>query len=629
MNKIPIFGKIKSNPLFSNLLSILGGLLYLIQSWYYAHTQSSVLDEGAYLLKGYLFVNGTYRPFQDYGPWTNHMPLSFLIPGWVQYIFGPGLRTGRYFAIFLGVMMLLGVWLVSRRFGNPWLSAISVWLLALNVPILKVYSVMTSQGLITCMLVWVLFFILGPDRKSWQVYVGMALSALMLLTRINMAPILPLIIFYVYWEHGKKIGTWALVTMLLVVGIGHAFFWPGILKLWAAWLPESIFPYLKTWGKPAGAIPRWDPQIDVWGRLLSLFAGIRIHYVAVMSAVALLMVWTSKENWRAVWRLKIAVFLLVSYVVLFGFHAWASLGNNYCVFCFQNYLMFFLVLGILQINILGTSLREYKLRSRKWLLIVVMAGVTAGIAHSLIETQQLTRMWSGRILTSLVETLMNIPVPRLRSNQIVPGKAPLWGIFANKFGWQEDQIFNSSLLFFFLGLSILLFYFANKVFTFIEEKRRLTRLDPGVRWLVLFMLIGTIFSLRSGFLPGDSDCGWDVIAAYEEAGAHLAEKIPSGSKIFWLGGLSVAPLLYLPDYDLYPPQINNGYSYRLAGDPDELRRYGWWDENLYEQWYQEADIILVEGWRVKDQGDFFDEIVPTPPFLPCKPDTEIHIFVRE
>ena len=57
------------------------------------HTLASdVLDEGLYFEKGYLFAQGKYEPFEDYGPLTNHMPLSFMIPGWAQNIFGAGLR---------------------------------------------------------------------------------------------------------------------------------------------------------------------------------------------------------------------------------------------------------------------------------------------------------------------------------------------------------------------------------------------------------------------------------------------------------------------------------------------------------------------------------------------------------
>ena len=53
-----------------------GFFLFLAISRHHAHSQASVLDEGLYLYKGWLFVTGRYVPYQDFGPWTNHMPAS-------------------------------------------------------------------------------------------------------------------------------------------------------------------------------------------------------------------------------------------------------------------------------------------------------------------------------------------------------------------------------------------------------------------------------------------------------------------------------------------------------------------------------------------------------------------------
>lgn len=118
------------NHRFANLLSLIGGFVYLIQSWLYAQMQTSLLDEGAYLYKGYLFAIGKYWPYQDYGPWTNHMPLSFLIPGYAQAVFGPGLRTGRYLAVILGLLTIIGLWVITRRLGGSWwqLWQFGLWL---------------------------------------------------------------------------------------------------------------------------------------------------------------------------------------------------------------------------------------------------------------------------------------------------------------------------------------------------------------------------------------------------------------------------------------------------------------------------------------------------------------------
>ncbi len=86
--------KTKELPLWLPLmLAGLGAVLYLIQAANYAHTTVSSLDEGSYLIKGMFYLNGTYQPFEPYGPLTNKAPFAFLIPGIAEYVFGAGLRS--------------------------------------------------------------------------------------------------------------------------------------------------------------------------------------------------------------------------------------------------------------------------------------------------------------------------------------------------------------------------------------------------------------------------------------------------------------------------------------------------------------------------------------------------------
>jgi hypothetical protein len=75
-------------PWIAESIAFLGVVWYAVQSFYYAQIIVPTLDESSYLYKGYLFAEGIYRPFQDYGPWTNKMPLAFLIPGWAQALLG-------------------------------------------------------------------------------------------------------------------------------------------------------------------------------------------------------------------------------------------------------------------------------------------------------------------------------------------------------------------------------------------------------------------------------------------------------------------------------------------------------------------------------------------------------------
>jgi len=610
-------------------LAGLGGLAFLIQSWISAHTQISILDEGAYLLKGYLFATGRYWPFQDYGPWTNHMPLSFLIPGWTQVVFGPGLRTGRYSAIVLNAIMLVGVWLISRRLGNRWWAAISIWVLAINAPVIKVFSVVNSQGLVACMLVWVLVLTLGPELRVWQAVLGSMLAGLLLLTRINMAPVLPLVLVYIFWQHGKKNGLWALAAGLLTIGVGHAFFWPGIMSFWAGWVPFiQKLPFIPT-TKPTGSTPVWDPTVSFKSRILSFFLGIRIHFFPVVGVLLAVSMWLPKRKWRFSWRFRAAVFLLVSFGLLFALHVWASLGKNYCVFCFPNYLMFFNILGISITSIIFGSWPEFKERFGKWILVSVMVILSLGLIYGAITGGQLDQIWLSAQIKKILSWFWHIRVPRIRSMSIEDGSVELWGLLAGKFGWVEETILDWSLLIILLVITWIVVYFLARWHYRQFGNSKGSSFTPIGSLAFIFFVLGTLLSARIGFTPQETDCGWDVISAYETGSAHLAEKIPPGSSVYWRGGKSAVPLLYLPGVEIYPPQINGAYSFRLGGNTNELARHGWWNAELDALWQQDADIILLDGHQKALENPLFDETLPTPPMLPCDNNSEIHIYLRK
>jgi len=148
-----ILKKLERIPWLAEAAAALLGLVYAGWGLFFAHTSNSLLDEGAYLYKGFLFVAGRYWPYQDYGPWTNHMPLSFLIPGALQTLFEPGLRTARNFMVVVGLVMLVGIWLLGKRFGGRWWALFAVAALALSPALIQFYSIGVTQGLVACMLV--------------------------------------------------------------------------------------------------------------------------------------------------------------------------------------------------------------------------------------------------------------------------------------------------------------------------------------------------------------------------------------------------------------------------------------------------------------------------------------------
>jgi len=604
-------------------VGLLGGLVYLILTMGHAHGQVSVLDEGLYLYKGYLFAKGDFQPFQDFGPLTNHMPLSFLIPGWVQLLFGPGIRTGRYFAILLGLMMLLGLWLITRRLANVWWANAAVWAVVINPALLKMYSQATSQVLIACMLIWTLFFVLGEDRKRWQILSGVALSGLLLLTRINLAPVLVILLIYVFWNYGRDMGILALIVGVLVVAIGHAFYWPEILKLWAKWIPQGWSPFLDSYRLSASAAPFWDPAIRPEARLDSLITSIRLHLISIVGFLGLSFTLIARKGLKWPSPRSGALWLLISlYMVLFTLHAAASLGSNYCVYCLRNYIAFFSPLGLILFVLMGEELRQ----SQAGYGIVIIFCILVIVPFAL-----------GMPLDSyLVGSILSTDVPRISGMSLQPGTIELGVLLHNRFGLEDEHLrtIGIILLYSFLILVPLLVQVVSKWRnSFTQSNTPGSRFLAGALTLVLIEL--SLASIFFGNGYQEYDCGEDVILANEVAGKYLGTKIGADSLIYWGVGESPVPMLYIPNGSVFPPQLNGDYTFMLYGDSQELLRLGYWDQSLANDWIKEADYVLIDAIDYSQlratsfEVEQYDEVNRTPPTNPCMLDSSIMIFNRQ
>jgi hypothetical protein len=621
------------------LIALIGGGVYFVQSWIYAHSQVSVLDEGLYLLKGYLFASGEYRPFQYYGPWTNHMPLSFLFPGYFQVWFGEGLRTGRYLSIGLGLLFLLGFWIIVHRFGGDWWATAAIWVIAINPAVIKIYSVMASQVLVACGLVWVFVFTLGEDRPTWEIILGSAIAALLPLIRLNMSPLLPLLWMYLIWEQGWKKGLGASSIGFLIFGLGHALYWPGIMRLWASWLPSSLTPFLDGWRRISGGQRVWNPQVSIEARVTSFFEGIRLHFVSFISILSGFSIWLSlMRKDQKVKEFKSLVFLSLLFVVLFGFHAWAALFNEYCVFCFSSYISFFGFIGFLIFVLAVSSWREnIEIYGKNWMWLVVVL-ISLGVGFSTHYT-----LSNKTLLDQIMEILFLFPLPRIKEGQIQSGTVPWLGLLSNILGWEYGEVLQRAKLVFFMVFAVLVGVIGTWIILWCFAKvnhihrNQLKKIYPDKGFVLFAFLVLGLFLSPSAFLGGGRntyDCNQDVIAIFEKNGAYLNEIIPPGSKVYWKGGLALSILTYLSDVNFYPAQFNNVYSYKIGGDPDELLKFGLWNEELSNLWLGDADYILVTERSYSDwiqtnlESGNLVELGPTSPLNPCKADTRIHVFRR-
>jgi hypothetical protein len=611
----------------AEILAVSGGVLYTVLLFVYAHTRQSVLDEGAYLYKGYLFATGQYTPYQPYGPWTNHTPLAFLIPGYVQVLFGPGLRTGRYFAIFIAVLMLPGLWILARRMGNRWWAAGVIWVLAINPMLLKTYSTAVTQGLIACLLIWMLALVLGEKRSLWEIILGSILAGIMVMTRIDMLPVLPLLVLFVFWQHGKKAGIASLLAAGLIFFGIHAIYWPGILQVWTR-LPKALTPFLNEW-RGAGGQSSWQPDYSTTSRILSLFSTFRAQFTAMFGVLALLLLWPRKNRWNKLADFRDAVFLGLLFIVLFITHIWAALGKDYCVFCLPGYVAFFSEIGLLLIILTFAAWRQ---KDQPWvqtfIAILVMVLFT-GIGFSAFE--------------DLGESLYNFPLPHWLVGSSRNDYAALGAVLVNKFNSLApasgvDASLLRRILPSLLGVLIGLLVLGIAILSQRVARRKSIASLPSLGYyiVVITLIVGTILTPTTFMSGGASsyDCNGDVIRSYEVAGRYLATVIPPGAHVYWMGGLSVVPLLYVPDIQIYPAQINGDYSFLLSSDSDRIWRLGKWNQELAARWANEADFLLIqeryyEGWlKILAKSDSFTELTPTPPTVPCQQNSQIRIFQR-
>jgi len=619
-----------TNAGIARAIALMGAVVYLAYCFHFANTQRATIDEGLFLYKGYLFAADSYHPFQDYGLRTEYGPLSYLIPGYIQLWFGPGLRTGRIFAIIVGVLALLGIWVTARRVAGPGWAAAAVWAIALNPALIRFYSIGISQGLVTCLLMWMLFFSLGKDRSAWQTSLSAVLAGLILLIRQNMAPVLPILLVYIFWQFGRKQGLISTLAGAIIVVAGHIVFWPGILVMWAPFLPAILTPFLNSWRLPEGVTPALNFLPNWSARLHTILEGFRFHFISLVGSIVGLVLWPARKTWKSEEQFRSGTFLAVLFFSLLGLHIWAGLGfggiNFGNAFTINPYLAFFNYSGLL-LTISVFSNYQKQLSSTKqivlsWLVILISTVIGYG----------------GFLSTS--EFLLNVRIPRIWSifstGKILPGYVPLWDYLANKFGimYETSRRLIPLISGILVGLLVLLIGLA--IWSFLRRKKLFQFVSFGAISVSVFMVAGLVFSpsiaLGGGF--NQWDCKGNIIDTYEQAGKYLAGVIPPGSRVYWEGGNAVAALLYVPGIKIFPQQVDWKWNYMLDGDPATLSRLNFWNLDLAEQWLEDADVILVQdGYQqsvTQSALDFsgFESVGKTSQRMNCTRDSFLMVYGR-
>jgi 4-amino-4-deoxy-L-arabinose transferase-like glycosyltransferase len=593
-------------------------LLFLVQAFLFAHRLPSRVDEGSFLVKGYYFISGRYQPFADYGPWTNNMPLAYWIPGIPQALFGPSLLVGRYFAIFAALLTLTGIWTVIRRLAGKWWAVLAAAALALSPAWIATNVQAVSQVLVACQVAWLLVFLLGDERADWQIALAALLSASVTLTRQNMVFMMAFVVLYTWWQHGFKKALLALAFAAVPFIALHALYYPRIMQLWYTWLPSSLRRIFNVGLIQGGGEQVWRPDGDLVDRISSFFLTLRYYFIPLFGSFLAVPLLFNRDAWRSRFEYRTMVSLAALFYILFILHAWASLSKNYCIFCFSNYVDFFLpiaaVLTALTLRAVFSSRKKLPAIFALLLLVVLVPGLFFASADTV-----------GRFILAL-------PVPRIKGGSLVGGTTILWELIRNRFGLAYDQI----LLVVppLAGLFFIILFFVILLLAYRLGKRSKSF------WSFFFssVVVAAMLLTPSGLLGAYSDqnaCNGDALAAYESAGRQLEASIPQDASVYWGSGSVVTPLLYIADKGIQPLQLNGIYPKRDGGDRDTLEKYGYYNAESVRDWRDTADYILVQRanmlafWDAYLNPEQFDEIGVTVPIDPCNADSAIKIFRRK
>jgi hypothetical protein len=389
------------------------------------------------------------------------------------------------------------------------------------------------------------------------------------------------------------------------------------MQLWLPWLPRGIRALFSDLVITNIGKARWNPVVAWDTRLLSLFDGFRYHFAGFFGGLATFLLWPKRDNWKNLSHLRVIVFLGVLLVSLSALHLWASIYLDYCVYCFSGYIAFFYVVAVLLVVAAVGVWRKTANGLQQILLGLSVLAICGGVGYS--------------AFADLGDPLLALSVPRFKDGRVMPGLTTLWETISNKFILPRDAAEKIVSAAAGLVVGIVLLLVALQVFRWLKGRNLSYGYVLGITVLIMGFALSPILA-GSGIRP---DCpSTNVIAANEQVGRYLQQSLPPGSKVYWNGGLSVAPLLYVPGIKIYPAQINDGYSFRVGGDPERVLKYGFWNAALSRQWLADADFVILEAWRYSAMqatllANHFVELSRAPVPTSCADGSQLMIFHKE
>ncbi len=607
---------------FIEIFPLLLLIIYLILSFYYAHHLDTTMDEGTYLLKGRLFLEGKFHPFEIKGLLTNKLPFSFWILGLSQII-KTGLRSGRYFAIILSLGVFIGIWITSKKYFNEKIALFNCLLITLNQAIIMYYSRAMTEVVTAFLIIWSLYFLLGSGHNKFDLSLGLLLAVIISLTRQNLIPFYIFSLVYVIWEN-KLSKAWLpiLVSILFFIGF-NVYYWPSIyIYIWRFLFPQRIQLIINSFfnidlsGDLGSAY--LDRNYGIIQELQVLFQTLRYYFIPIVASIFsfFLVDWETMKKGKS---LKKFLYLLSCFLFLVLIHILAPFYNNDYLYSMPAYPAFFIPIGLF---ILPLGLKYFKKTSRGLitvLLIVLILILFSGYGLSLYR--------------AISEPLMKIKVPRIKDFSFQEGSIELWKLLSNKF--QIDYFKLEYVITTAFGFFIGIIFLTISIITWRIFLRKKFCMNNSIFFQLVLIYI---LFLPTKYVAGSSSINLctngDVIASHENVAKELIEVIPNGSLVYFETNESSIPLLYLTKDEFFPNLLNQQFYRRIGGEDDYLEELGYWNESLARKWISEADYLVLgedeaKYWEPRFDSEFyvqFDKILITDNLIPCRDRTYLHVY---
>jgi hypothetical protein len=332
--------------------------------------------------------------------------------------------------------------------------------------------------------------------------------------------------------------------------------------------------------------------------------------------------WIQKSHRKHTEKYRLALMLFFSFILLWIGHAWASLANNYCVYCYSPYFSFFSVLGL----ILGVmTLAEWTHSVKKWtewcLIGLIILFIVGCVFFSL----------SGNVWLQVMRT----EVHKMNGLQVENATIQIWKLISDKFSIdysvlleKYDTVFGNVKII--VGLVMCLFASISAGVWVIVHKGKNQGASFGKIFVVSVLIVISIFNAFinwNDIVINNKGCG-DIIDEIESTGEALKQYVKSEELVYWDGGNLALPLIYITGIKIFPALLNGAYSHRIGGDGQELQKYGFWNDALAESWKEEAAVLLVTGRQYQGPSDEWSspQIGTIPPMFACLPNSNIFVL---